>query len=144
MQIIGNLFLKAVFLLTFFLSSQSFAAKPFTKMGCEDIFHNFQSLIDEGKYQEAAADCLADDVYFASPKFAYKSKEEWLKKFPTFHQKTVQGDDSGPQFGPLEQVGDKTFVRHGKAKVFGFSISVKETIEINDEGKIARSVMQKA
>ena len=141
MKLIGNLALKLIFLLTIFLSSRSFAAS-FT-MGQEHVIHQFSSLVDEGKYQQAAADCLADDVYFSSPKFTYKSKSEWLNKFPTFHKKNIGGNNSGPTFGALEAVSDKIFIRRGKAKLFGFNISVKETIEINEEGKIVRTVMQK-
>ena len=115
-------------------------------MGQQDhVLHQFTSLIDDGKYQEAG-DCLADDVYFASPKFTYKSKSEWMNKFPTFHEKNKPkgGAENGPKFDPLEAVSDKVFVRKGKVKLFGFHIAVKETIELNDEGKIVRSVMQKA
>ena len=106
-----------------------------------EIVNQFDILLEEGKYEEAA-EALADDVYFSSPKFTYKSRSEWLDKFPAFHQKNANG--AGPKFAPPEAVSDKIYVRRGKAKIMGFQISVKETIELNDEGKIVKSVMQKA
>ena len=141
MKTAGSIVLTALFFTT-----TSFA-ESFT-MG-QQVVHQFTTLCQAGKYQQAADECLADNVYFASPKFTYKSKQEWLQKFPSFHQKNVatSGNDNnnGPMFDALiEAVSDKVFVRRGKAKILGWHISVKETIELNEQGKIIRSVLQKA
>ena len=124
---------------TVLMSTESFVSS--TTMGHQTI-HRFTNLLDEGKYEEAAEDCLAEDAFFSSPKFTYKSRTEWLDKFPSFHKKTAKGN--GPIFQPLEALTDKVYVRRGKANILGFSISVKETIQVNDDGKIVSSKMQKA
>ena len=131
--------LQLFVLSTALLSIQSFAASATMDT---HIVHHFSDLVDQGKYEQAAQDCLSDNVNFSSPKFNYKSKEEWLAKFPTFHKKNAKGP--GPAFGLPELVHDKVYVRHGKVKVMGFDISIKEEIELDEEGKILKSAMKKA
>ena len=77
---------------------------------------------------------MAPNAFFSSPRFAYRSRAEWLKKFPDFHKKAVAFD-----IGPLEAVDDNIFVRRGKVRFLGIVFSIKEIIELNDDGKIVRS-----
>ena len=134
--------LQLFVLSTVFLSIQSFAASPATTMDQRHIVHHFSDLVDQGKYEQAAQDCLSNNVNFSSPKFNYKSKAEWLAKFPALHKKNAKGP--GPAFGLPELVQDNVYVRHGKVKVMGFDITLKEEIELDEEGKILKSAMKKA
>jgi hypothetical protein len=106
-----------------------------------EAVQSFFLLLEEGKYEEAA-DLLAEEVYFSSPKFTYKSKAEWRKGFPSFHRKSSK---NGPAFDPLVAgKGDMEYSRHGKAKIMGISITVVETIRVDDDGKIVSSILKKA
>eukprot|EP00977_Amphora_coffeiformis_P024606 scaffold16412_cov171-Amphora_coffeaeformis.AAC.3 len=95
--------------------------------------HRFTTLASQGRYEQAARH-MASNAIFSSPRFAYKSRAEWLQKFPDFHKKAVAFD-----IGPLEAVGDNVFVRRGKVRFLGIVFSIKEVIELNDDGKIVRS-----
>eukprot|EP00542_Grammatophora_oceanica_P000801 CAMPEP_0194071584 /NCGR_PEP_ID=MMETSP0009_2-20130614/88784_1 /TAXON_ID=210454 /ORGANISM="Grammatophora oceanica, Strain CCMP 410" /LENGTH=133 /DNA_ID=CAMNT_0038724915 /DNA_START=885 /DNA_END=1286 /DNA_ORIENTATION=+ len=110
-------------------------------MASIDNVSNFFHLLEGGKYDEAA-NYLAEDVQFTSPKFKFKTKEEWMKGFPTFHEKR----GAVAEFSDTVEAGvnDKQFIRRGKAKVMGLSISLMEVIEVNDEGKIVSSALKKA
>jgi hypothetical protein len=105
-----------------------------------ETVQSFFFLLEEGQYEEAA-DLLADEVYFSSPKFTYKSKAEWLKSFPSFHKKSSK---NGPAFGPLiTGKNDMECSRHGKAKLMGISITVVERITVDNDGKIVASILKK-
>ena len=96
---------------------------------------HFTSLVKQGRYQEAADQCLAPEASFYSPRFRYKSRSEWLTKFPVFCRHAV-----ACYIGPLQKLSsDRAFIRYAKIKLFGIILSVKEIIELNDEGKIVRS-----
>lgn len=95
--------------------------------------HRFTRLASEGKYEEASRH-MALNAFFSSPRFSYRSRAEWLKRFPDFHKKAVAFD-----IGPLEAVDDNIFVRRGKVKFLGIVFSIKEIIVLNDEGMIVRS-----
>ena len=102
-----------------------------------DIAEDFTRLLDEGKYEDGA-ELLADDVYFASPKFAFKSKAEWLEKFPDIHKKNP------PAFEPfVPGAHEKQIVRKGKFKFMGVRFTLTETIEFNDDGKIQRATTKR-
>lgn len=106
----------------------------------------FSILVEEGKFQEAATECLVDDFFFSNPKTTFKSKDEWLKRFPGFI-----GKNKGPQFGEPEIVEDSAeeegcteFVRRGKVKLLGIGFSVVENIVVNSDGKIVSMKLKKS
>ena len=102
-----------------------------------EVAEEFTRLVDEGKYQDGA-ELLAEDVHFASPKFTYKSRAEWLEKFPDFHKKNP------PTFEPfVPGAHEKQIVRKGKAKFMGIGITVTETMEFTDDGKIQSAITKR-
>ena len=50
----------------------------------KQVVDDFFRLLQKNNYEQAS-ELLADDVYFSSPKFTFKSKADWLAKFPAFH-----------------------------------------------------------
>lgn len=109
-----------------------------------DIAKAFFLHMEQHEYGECAA-LLANDVLFVSPKFAFKSRTEWLEKFPEFHQKQ-KGHSINSFFFEAPQLGghDRQIVRQGKVKVMGFGFAVTETLEINENGMIQSSFLKRS
>lgn len=91
----------------------------------------FQELLQDQKYLEAC-DLLADDFKYSTPKCKFNSKDDWLQGFPKVHK-------SLPEilFGEFEE-GDSSnrIQRKGKRKIAFMNVTIKQVLEVDDEGKI--------
>eukprot|EP00545_Synedropsis_sp_CCMP1620_P002357 CAMPEP_0119028258 /NCGR_PEP_ID=MMETSP1176-20130426/38574_1 /TAXON_ID=265551 /ORGANISM="Synedropsis recta cf, Strain CCMP1620" /LENGTH=108 /DNA_ID=CAMNT_0006984351 /DNA_START=11 /DNA_END=334 /DNA_ORIENTATION=+ len=92
---------------------------------------NFIALLDGNKNYAGAAELLAEDFRFVSPKFNAANKNDWLTGFPEMHK-------DAPIFeGLVVGANDKnTLTRKGTKKVGFINFSLVEIIEFNEEGKI--------
>jgi hypothetical protein len=95
-----------------------------------EIVNEFLQVLDGEKKYEEASKYLVDDFKFTSPKASFKSKEEWIEKFPAFHK--------NPPIFEAAQPGahDKQVTRKGKKKISLITLSLVEKYELNEDGKI--------
>lgn len=135
----------------------------------KSLMERFTQLVNQGRYEEAAEQCLADKKlsFSTRPKLVYTSKAEWLAKYPAFHQQSMNRKSGPPVFGPLETVvvgvdrnrnsgggacannGSnrnnnkvKVYARRGRAKIMGVTVTVRETITFDANGKIVSTVIK--
>ncbi|CAB9498325.1 expressed unknown protein [Seminavis robusta] len=94
---------------------------------------DFEELVQENKYEEASLLLSDDEFQFMSPFGKFKSKKEWLKKFPRAHatMPTIL-------FGEYHEQNPNQVERRGSKKVALFTINVKQVIEVDKDGKIKR------
>jgi hypothetical protein len=104
-----------------------------------DIVLKFILLLDKEKDYAAAASLLVDDDFeFITPKHSFHSKSDWLERFPGVHA------DSPVFENPILGAHDNQILRKGKKKVGFLTLSMVETYDINEEGKITRISAAKA
>lgn len=97
----------------------------------------FESLIQKQKYQEAS-DLLADDFLFSTPKHSFNGKKQWLKGFPKVHKRIPD-----IPFGDFEETNTNQIERSGKKKIAFLTITVKQVMECDEEGKIRSIIASK-
>jgi hypothetical protein len=104
-----------------------------------DIVLKFVLLLDKEKDYAAAASLLADDDFeFDTPKDCFHSKNDWLERFPGVHA-------GAPVFEPpILGAEDNQILRKGKKKLGFLTLSMVETYDVNEEGKITRISAAKA
>lgn len=90
------------------------------------IVKKFDSLCRKGNYEEAA-EMLTDDFCFTRP-MTKLDKARWLKDFPSL---------ALPTYGEFEQGATETQItRKGTKKVLIMKVSMMETWELTEDGKI--------
>jgi hypothetical protein len=101
-----------------------------------EIVQKFDALCLEGKYEEASA-MLTDDFHFTNPRVTL-DKAKWLKEFPALHADRPTFEEFQPG------ANDNQITRKGKKKVMMMNISMMETWELTEDGKIKSIVGAKA
>ena len=91
-----------------------------------EIAKTFDALCDTGKFQEAA-DMLTEDFTFSNPMWS-KNKEQWIQEFPTLSK-------DKPTFEEFQETNG-VVSRRGKKKMGILNLSMIETWDIREDGKI--------
>ena len=98
---------------------------------------SFITRLDVEKQYTNAAELLAVDFSFVSPKYNCKSRDQWIETFPEFHK-------NAPTFEEPVLQEDGTVTRAGVVK-FGFlNFSLLETFDFDDEGNIQSITAKRA
>ena len=106
----------------------------------QETANEFDALIQHEQYEEAS-DLLADDFVFQTPAHNYRGKKDWLKKFPRAHK-----DMPTMSFGEYEASDNHTnqIERRGTKKIAFINITIRQVVEVDDEGKIKSIVASTA
>jgi hypothetical protein len=98
-----------------------------------DIVQGFADAVERDNDYQKAAEYLADDFQFMTPLKSFKSKDDWVRRFPSFRKSSGSTTFEAPRPGAhLKQV-----IRRGKVKLAMFSVNLVTIYELNDLGKIA-------
>ena len=101
-----------------------------------DIAKKFDGLLTEGKFEEAC-ELLTDDFVFSNPR-THIDKGNFVKDFPAMHK-------DAPTFEDFQEgANDLQITRKGKKRIAMMNISMKETWEFTNDGKIKSIVGAKA
>ncbi|KAL3932761.1 MAG: hypothetical protein SGBAC_010702 [Bacillariaceae sp.] len=92
----------------------------------------FNLLMDEASDFDAAASLLNDEFEFLTPKKNFHSKADWLEGFPDVHK------DSPIFEAPILGANPQQVLRRGKKKLGPLTVSLVETYELNEDGKIEK------
>ncbi|KAL3939722.1 MAG: hypothetical protein SGBAC_005614 [Bacillariaceae sp.] len=103
------------------------------------IVTKFLLLLDGQKDYNAAAMLLDDHFEFVSPKKSFKSKADWIEGFPAFHKDPPIFD-----LPRLSEAHSHQVLRNGKKKFGPIKVSLVESYEVNQEGKIERLSVSRA
>ncbi|CAJ1962276.1 unnamed protein product [Cylindrotheca closterium] len=99
----------------------------------------FNLLMDEGGDFDAAAALLNDDKFeFITPKKSFMTKSDWLQGFPDVHKESPIFEPPAPGSHPLQ------VLRAGKKKLGPLTISLVETYELDEDGKIEKISVARA
>jgi hypothetical protein len=98
-----------------------------------DVVSKFTTLLDQDKKYQEAADFLEKERFqFTSPKANFNGTKDWLHRFPKVHK-------NAPTFSELKPGAHANqVIRDGTKKVGFLTIHLRETYELNEDGKIVR------
>jgi len=99
-----------------------------------DIVQQFVAAMAR-KDLQAAAEFLTEDITFTTPMMTITSKQEWLEK---------ASKPMNASFEELQMSDDGTIFRMGTKKVAMISLKVRQTFDVNDDGKIQSVTIRKA
>lgn len=94
------------------------------------IVSKFVVLLDKEKDYSAAASLLVDDFEFITPRHCFHGKDDWLENFPLVHA------DSPIFEKPIPGAQGNEILRKGKKKMGFLTLSMVETYQLNEAGKI--------
>jgi hypothetical protein len=98
-----------------------------------DIVQGFADAVERDNNYQKAANYLADDFQFLTPAKCFKSKDDWVRRFPSFRKSS--GNTTFED--PIPGAHARQVIRRGKVKLAMFSVNLVAIYELDDHGKIA-------